>query len=126
MKIHKKSWFYPIILGAVLFTSSCEITSNLREDPGDMTPYRGNNGITYKFTVTGDDVGGVWGGADGYYTDDSDVSTAAVHAGVLTDGETGTVSVTVRAGRDEYFGPTQNGIISYDYGSCSGSYEFED
>jgi hypothetical protein len=90
----------------------------------DMTTYRGNNGTTYTFTVTGTNDGGVWGGADGIYTDDSKLGTAAVHAGLVNIGQTSNIKVTVLAGQSRYTGSNRNGITSKDYGSWSGSYKF--
>ena len=118
--------------GAMLFVftlflaTGCELSTILTiDDPGTMSEYRGNNGISYNIHLKGDDTGGVWGGSNGYYTDDSDVSTAAVHAGVIGLGETATVVVIVRPDREEYFGSTANGITTGDWGSYYGSFEFE-
>jgi hypothetical protein len=104
---------------------SCNLEPLAIEDPGTMTEYRGNNGISYSIRLTGDDTGAVWGGLNGYYTDDSDVSTAAVHAGVINVNETDVIVVIIRPGRDEYFGSSANGITTGDWGSWSGSFEFE-
>ncbi len=126
MKKNVKFWLFPIVMGIMLLLSSCEkVKDNFLSDPGDMTSYRDHIGVLYEFRVTGSNDGSVWGGLDGFYTDDSDLSTAAVHAGKLSLGERDVVKVRVYAGRDDYFGSTQNGIISRDYGSWHGSYAFE-
>ncbi len=58
-------------------------------DPGTLTSYRDQVGETFTFEVTGDAAASVWG--TDIYTDDSNLAAAAVHAGVLEDGETGLV-----------------------------------
>ncbi len=66
--------------------------------------------------------GTVWGSET--YTDDSGICRAAVHAGVITaDG--GDVSFNIVGGRESYSGSEANGVESRDYGSWSGSFEFE-
>lgn len=88
-------------------------------DPGNLTAYRGQDGTILTFEVTGA-LGSVWG--DGTYTDDSQLASAAVHAGLLGDGETGEVRVEILPGQASYEGAERNGIISQDYGAWSGSY----
>lgn len=92
--------------------------------PPNMTSLRGNNGTTYTFVVVGSSDGSIWGGADGMYTDDTKLGTAAVHAGLLKLGETASVKVTMHKGQASYKGSLQNGILSKDYGEWQGSYSF--
>ncbi|HSV30763.1 MAG TPA: LCCL domain-containing protein [Atribacteraceae bacterium] len=92
-------------------------------DPGNLTAYRDKAGETFRFLVTGAVSGSVWG--TGVYTDDSNLATAAVHAGVLRQGESGVVTVTVLPGQASYQGSTSFGITSGNYGSWHGSYRFE-
>ncbi len=63
----------------------------------------------------------VWGESSSY-TDDSDVCTAAVHAGVVTAQAGGKIVVTPRPGLEAYQGTTLNGVSTLPYGSWSGSY----
>ncbi len=98
--------------------------STILADLGNMTNYRNNNGQTYSVTVTGTDQGSVWGGSNGIYTDDSRLGKAAVHAGLLSIGETGVVKVTILEGQSSYKGSTNNGISTTNYGAYSGSYKF--
>lgn len=91
--------------------------------PGNLTSYRGKNGDSYTFKVTGSTTGRIWGGDNNIYTDDSNFATAVVHAGVVGVGETAVVRVTILAGRDSYPSITRNGITSIKYGSWSGSYQ---
>lgn len=95
----------------------------VQPDPGTMVDYRDRVGQTFAFEVVGSIVGTVWG--TDVYTDDSPVSEAAVHAGLLSSGQRGVVRVTVLPGRDHYDGTTRNGVQTLDYGSWQGSYRFE-
>ena len=67
-------------------------------------------------------AGAVWG--TDVYTDDSNIATAAIHAGVLRLGETKTVTVTILAGQGSYSASTRNGVTSSNWGSWGGSYSF--
>jgi hypothetical protein len=91
--------------------------------PESMKELRGRNGAEYLFEVTGMAGGKVWG--TDVYTDDSDLAAAAVHAGVLKDGQKGVVKVTVLAGQPTYTGSTRNGVTSSDYGTHPGSFKVE-
>jgi len=93
-------------------------------DPGSLTAYRGKNGQTFSFRVTGTDAGSVWGGANGIYTDDSRLGKAAVHAGLLKNGQEGVITVTIMPGQTSYSGNNQNGITTTNYGSWQGSFRF--
>ncbi|MHB9118021.1 MAG: LCCL domain-containing protein [Burkholderiales bacterium] len=127
----------PRDLDAHLTGPSSAVQSTALTDPGDLTRYRGQTGSVYTFTVTGNASGGtVWGSlltitlANGTkfrtgYTDDSNLSAAAVHAGALADGETGTVKVTILAGQTSYTASTKNGVTTNSYGAWDGSYYVE-
>lgn len=90
----------------------------------NLVTYRGNNGTTYSFLVTGTNQGSVWGGSNGVYTDDSVLGKAAVHAGLLNVGESRIIKVTILAGLKAYTGNTKNGISTTSYGAWSGSFRF--
>ena len=93
-------------------------------DPGALTGFRGQNGQSFTFEVTGNiNAGSVWG--SGPYTDDSMLAAAAVHAGVLADGQTGLVKVTILPGAGGYGGSDRNGVASGDWGAWDGSYQIE-
>ena len=92
-------------------------------DPGTLTTYQGKNGQVFYFTVKGAVIGTVYG--TDVYTDDSQLATAAVHAGILKNGETGKVKVTIWPGQASYNGSTRNNINSSSYGRWSGSYRVE-
>lgn len=65
--------------------------------------------------------GSIWG--SGTYTSDSDLCTAARHAGVIGAGGGDILAVT-RPGQASYPSTTQNGITSSDWGTYSSSIEF--
>ncbi len=71
--------------------------------------------------VTGVIGGSVWGSNP--YTTDSTFGAAAVHAGVLKEGETGVVKIKVRADLGGYVGSTQNGVTTGPWGAYQGCYE---
>ena len=58
-------------------------------------------------------TGRVWGSDS--YTLDSSLATAAVHAGLVKDGQTGTVTVEILASPEEYSGTTANGVTTDSY-----------
>ena len=63
----------------------------------------------------------VWGSNP--YTTDSSLAAAAVHAGVLTVGETAVVKLKVKADPGAYTGSTKNGVTSSNYGPWQVCYE---
>jgi len=87
-----------------------------------MVGYRGDIGKTFSMTVTGSAQGAVWG--TDIYTDDSWISSSAVHAGVLRYGETKILYIKMLPGRSSYAGSNRNSISTYSYGSWPASYEF--
>jgi hypothetical protein len=98
-------------------------TVNALPDPGNMSAYLGQIGKVHTFRVTGIVGGGpVWG--TDTYTLDSNLATAAVHAGLLKPGQTGTVRVKILAPQPAYAGSARNGVTSMAYGMYPGSYEF--
>jgi hypothetical protein len=95
----------------------------VRPDPGTLDGLRGNAGKSFLFEVTGNTQGTIWG--TGVYTDDSSLSTAVVHAGILRNGQKGIVKVTILAGQAAYQKSTANGVTSGDWGNWTGSYKVE-
>lgn len=91
-------------------------------DPGNLNAYRTSVGQTLTFQVTGTTDGRVWG--TDIYTDDSDLSTSAVHAGAIGVGQSGIVTVQVLGPQTAYQGGQRNGITASAYGSWGGSYTF--
>lgn len=95
----------------------------VKPDPGSLTAFRGQVGQTFYFQVTGRLSGSVWG--SDVYTDDSALAVAAVHAGVLRDGQDGVVKVIMLPSRVQYEGSTRNGVTTSSYGTFDGSYRVD-
>jgi beta-lactamase regulating signal transducer with metallopeptidase domain len=97
----------------------------VRPDPGTLEKLRDHPGETFHFMVTGAVNGPVWGGTDNVYTDDSDLATAAVHAGTLQPGQRGIVAVTILPDRGSYEASDRNGVQSRAWAAWGGSYRIE-
>lgn len=93
---------------------------NVQPDPGSLTQFQQYVGRTFYFRVTGNPGGSVWG--SDVYTTDSQLSTVAIHAGVIAAGQTGIVKVTIMPGQNGYIGSTRNGVSTSGYGPYPGSY----
>ncbi|MCY1023921.1 LCCL domain-containing protein [Pyxidicoccus sp. MSG2] len=65
--------------------------------------------------------GPVWG--TNLYTDDSNICTAAVHAGVMTPSG-GAVVLEVQPAQSTFIGTTRNGVTTSSYGAWPGSFRF--
>jgi len=89
--------------------------------PTSIANFRGRFGETVTVPVMGTVKGTVWG-VD-LYTDDSTLGAAAVHAGILNDGEFGFVSVTILGGQARYPGATRFGVVSQEYAEWEGSFK---
>ena len=87
----------------------------------DASQFRGRNYRRFEYSCpTGGGPQKVWG--TDVYTDDSSVCTAAVHAGRITFGAGGTVTIEIRPGLSSYQGSSRNGVNSRSYGSWTGSF----
>jgi hypothetical protein len=92
-------------------------------DPGPLSQYTNLKGKRLTFRVTGDRSGPVWG--SGPYTLDSRLATAAVHAGVVKPGETGTVTVEIMASPDSYKGTTAHDVTTLEFAQWpQGAFKF--
>jgi len=100
-----------------------ERTVDTQPDPGNMARFRGHKESVYHFRVTGSVDGPVWGTA--IYTDDSSLSTAAVHSGLVRPGQTAIVKVTLLPGQAAYTGSENNGVRSHSYSDWGASYRLE-
>ena len=84
--------------------------------------YFPSDAAQYACTCAPDDFdGSLWG--SGIYTSDSNLCTAARHAGAVGPGG-GDILAVARPGQERYPSTTQNGITSSDWGSYSSSIEF--
>ena len=97
--------------------------SKAQTNPGNLSAFRGQIGKTFLFTVRGNSAGPLYG--DKIYTDDSDLDIVAVHAGLLREGQTGLVKVTILGGQAHYNGAERNGVASRSYEKWDGSYRVE-
>lgn len=93
--------------------------------PHNMTALRGTTASLQCICPPNMSFTTVWGERSSY-TDDSDVCTAAVHAGIVTAAEGGAIAVTPRPGRASYRGSSSNGVTTLPYGSWSGSFTIAD
>jgi hypothetical protein len=90
-------------------------------DPGALTNYHDKVGKTFYFKVTGATTATIWG--TDVYTTDSQLATAAVHAGALQAGETGVVKVTILPSPPVFNGASRNGVTSLPYGAFPAAYK---
>jgi hypothetical protein len=100
------------------------LTGAATDPPVIPREHRGKIGQSFVYKVTGRNLPDwIWG--TDIYTDDSDIPTAAVHAGLLKEGETAEVKVTILEGRPQFHGSTRNGVTTTGYGPWGGSYKVE-
>jgi hypothetical protein len=90
-------------------------------DPGSLVGLQNQVGKLFAFKVTGAAAGSVWG--TDVYTSDSTLAAAAVHAGVLEVGKTGTVKVRVVLPPASFAGSTANGVTTHPYATYPGAYQ---
>jgi hypothetical protein len=92
-------------------------------DPGTLVGYSGKFGTKLAITLTGHVNGSIYG--TDVYTVDSQIATAAVHAGVIKTGQTGVVYVEVVQSPPNFAASTRNGVTSYAWDAYPpGSYKF--
>ena len=87
-----------------------------------MVNYRGRSDI-FSIIITGKNNNGAIWGTD-IYTDNSNIVSAAMHSGIIGDGETKKVYIEILPGQQSYSSLTQNSITSYSYARYNGSYKF--
>jgi LCCL domain len=91
--------------------------------PANMVDLCDPLGAVYYFRVQGATDGPVWG--TDTYTGDSMLAPAAVHAGVVKDGESAIIKVTVLRPPTSYQGSVRNGVTSNDFGRYGSAYKVE-
>ena len=79
-------------------------------NPGNDQNYNSRIGESFTFSVTGRASGPIWG--TNVYTTDSDLASAAVHAGILKNDETGSIKVTIKESPEQFVGSAANGVTS--------------
>ena len=111
-----------VTLSSQLDTAKLYSSAILISPQNDMTAYSESDiGKIYKMTITGASGGG-WG--TDIYTNDSYIPAMAVHAGVITIGQTKEVYIKIVEGKNNYTASTRNGITTSDWGSWGLSYQF--
>lgn len=103
-------WAFLIVLSAL---------NTFRVAPHNFSGYTAEPGHTVTFILTGSPAGSVWGSNDNppYYTDDSGLAAAAVHSGVISEGEKALVTFQIVAGGSRYLASESFGIRSNSYGT---------
>lgn len=99
-----------------------EETRNALPDPGTLRAFQQMVGKTLTFKVDANATGKVWG--TDMYTLDTALAAAAVHAGVLKAGKSGTVRVTILGPQAAFAGSLRNGVQSSEYGAYDGAFRF--
>lgn len=95
------------VLGVLPYTTGAPQTSS-------FSPYSLSVGSMARVVVTGaTNGGGLYG--TGIYQNDSNLSRAAVHAGLLADGETGVVAVVRMPNQPSFRAELANGVLSSSY-----------
>jgi hypothetical protein len=89
--------------------------------PQNMVALRGATAALTCVCAAGIVSATVWGDENAY-TDDSDICTAAVHAGVITSQAGGMIRVTPRPGLVSYPASSANGVTTLAYGAWEASY----
>ncbi|QJW95794.1 hypothetical protein FTUN_3348 [Frigoriglobus tundricola] len=97
----------------------------VRPDPGTLAEFSTTDiGRTVLFDVVGRADGSAWG--TDVYTADSRLASAAVHTGVVREGERGLVRVVILDGAEQMFtGSERNGVATFDYGNYPVAYRIE-
>ena len=88
----------------------------------DAMNRRNNVGMIFSYNIRGSDTGTVWG--DHIYTDDSNISKAAVLEGLCNLGEEKIVRIKIIEPKNSYSSSRRNGVSSENWGYWDGSYIF--
>lgn len=103
------------------------VRSTVRLATWALTPSLHRTAVSGHFTYVcpaNGAAGTVWG--SDVYTDDTSICSAAVHAGKITAGDGGVVTIEMRPGQQSYESSERNGVKSTTYGSWGGSFVFVD
>jgi hypothetical protein len=99
-------------------------TTNALPDPGLVNNPVADIGKVFYYQVTANTAGQAIYGTD-IYVPGSHLGLAAVHCGLLKEGQTGILKVTILPGKDSYAATTRNGVTSNAYGQCMVSFKVE-
>ena len=106
--------------------SSAAASANARPTTWEATATSLNAATGQTFTLAcspGGTAHSVWG--SDIYTADSSICTAAVHSGLITLQQGGTVTIEMRPGRSIYGTSERNGVTSSGYGAWQSSFVFK-
>lgn len=119
------SYIMNLTISSSSSSNNCRYVNNpCSSSPSNADQYRGDNGISYYFTITGSTTGSsVWG--TDIYADTSKITKACVHAGAIAAGDTDTVNITILPGQSSYTSTNRYGITTTAYGSWPGSFKCE-
>jgi len=93
-------------------------------DPGNVNHLAPDIGKVFYYQVTGVTTDQSIYGTD-IYTNGSHLGMASVHCGLLKNGQTGIVKVTVLPAENNYAATTRHGVTSIAYGGCGSSFKVE-
>jgi hypothetical protein len=103
--------------------------ANAPPAPTNLMAFQNQFGRDLQFAVTGPQPNpggqsnGVWG--TDVYSLDSNLATAAVHAGVVQPGQAAAVRIRIVASPPQFAGTVRNGVVSTGYGTYpAGAFEF--
>lgn len=112
---------------ADVFIMSAKSTASVPDDgnvafgPAHMYEFNNRIGQTFTFKVTGNAAAGsVWG--TDVYTTDSALAAVVVHAGLLKNGETGVIKVTMLPSPPAFVGSVRNGVSTSGYNQYPAAY----
>lgn len=106
--------------GALAIRARIHALRGVLPDPGTLGVTPADIGRVMLYETTGRTDGAVWGTES--YTSDSDLGTAAVHAGLLLTGQRGVVRVTVVAGQSRYAASTRHGVTTHAWGAWNAGF----
>lgn len=115
-----------VVESAAASTPEPSVDTSVRDAwRANATAYRGRDGEQFDYDCpAGGEPDTVWG--TDIYTDDSSVCTAAVHVGLITLQEGGSVTIEIRPGEDSYEATERNGIETSPYPAWGGSFVIVD
>jgi hypothetical protein len=91
------------------------------DDPVQVTAFREQAGQTLTFAIRGRADETVYG--TNIYADHSGLESAAVHAGLVRDGQRAIVKIKLLPGQNAYEASAQNGVQTFRYGQAGGSFQ---
>jgi len=99
-------------------------TTTALPDPGSVNNPATDIGKVFCYQVTANTAGQAIYGTD-IYVPGSHLGLAAVHCGLLKEGQTAVLKVTILPGKDSYAATTRNGVASNAYAQCPVSFKVE-